>query len=67
MKITIPQNRPESKPRPTFPSVHLTDEAYDALFELSIKYNISMRQLASKLIVEACNNLEIDVGGEQDA
>lgn len=67
MKINIPMNRPESKPRPTFPSVHLTDEAYDALFELSIKYNISMRKLASMLIVEACNTWEIAEGGEQDA
>lgn len=65
MKINIPKNRP-ARPRPSVPSVNLTDEAYDVLYELSVKNNISMRQLASAIIVEACNNLDIVQGGEQD-
>jgi hypothetical protein len=43
--------------------VNLTDEAYDALNELSVKTNISMRQLASAIIVQAKDNLEIVKGG----
>ena len=62
MKISIPQNRP-TRPRPSVPSVNLTDEAYDALYELSIKNNISMRRLASAIIIEARDNLEIVRGG----
>ena len=36
MKISIPTNRP-ARPRPCTPSVNLTNEAYDALYELSVK------------------------------
>lgn len=66
MKITISQNMPE-RPRPQCPAVSLTDEAYDALYALSCKHNISMRTLANSIILEACNNLEIVQGGEQNA
>ena len=66
MKISIPTNRP-ARPRPCTPSVNLTNEAYDALYELSVKTNISMRQLASAIIIEARDNLEIVRGGANDA
>lgn len=65
MKINISQNRPE-RPRPKWPAISLTDEVYDVLYALSCKHNVSMRELASKIIIEACNNLEIEVGGEKD-
>lgn len=65
MKINIPTNRP-ARPRPSVPSVNLTDEAYDSLYELSVKTNISMRQLASAIIVQAKDNLEIVKGGGKD-
>ena len=67
MKINISQKKTPGCPRPTFPSVHLTDEAYDVLNDLSAKHNISMRQLASAIIVSAGPDIEIDQGGEQDA
>lgn len=65
MKINIP-NRP-ARQRPSIPSVNLTYEAYDALYELSLKTNISMRQLASAIIIESRDNLEIVQGGERNA
>ena len=66
MKISIPVNRP-ARPRPRVPSVNLTDEAYDALYELSVKTNVSMRRLASAIIIQSKDNLEIIKGGELDA
>ena len=62
MKITIPNNRPV-RPRPEVPTVSLTDEAYDILMDLSTEYNISMRRLASAIIVGAYGNIEIEKGG----
>lgn len=67
MKVTIPQNRPEQRPRPKWPAISLTDEAYDALYALSVQHNVTMRALANSIIIEACSNLEITQGGEQDA
>ena len=66
MKLTISQKKMPERPRPTFPTVHLTDEAYDVLNELSMKHNISMRQLASNIIIQVGPTLEIEQGGEQD-
>lgn len=65
MKINIPHNRP-ARTRPTVPSVNLTDEAYDALYALSLKHNVSMRQLASAIIIEARESIEIVRGGVHD-
>lgn len=45
------------------PTVSLTDEAYDILMDLSTEYNISMRRLASAIIVGAYGNIEIEKGG----
>lgn len=62
MKIKIHPSVP-NRIRPATPTVVLTDEAYDALFELSCKHNVSMRQLASALIVQAAaEGLEIVEG-----
>lgn len=64
MKINVP-GKNHARPRPTTPSVNLTDEAYDALYDLSIKNGISMRQLASAIITTARDSLEItkEIGG----
>lgn len=59
MKITIPSNK-APRPRPDIPTVSLTDEAYDVLVELSHEYNVSMRKLASAIIVGAYENIEIE-------
>ena len=67
MKINISQKKVPERPRPTFPTVHITPEAYDVLYELSIKHNISMRKLASVLITDIGPTLEIEQGGEDDA
>ena len=49
--------------RPTTPTVVLTDEAYDALLEMSDAHNVSMRQLASAIIVNAAlEGIEIEEG-----
>lgn len=66
MKITIPNNRPQ-RPRPDIPTVSLTDEAYDVLVELSHEYNVSMRRLASAIIVGAYENIEIEKEGVRHA
>jgi len=58
MKIHISEKR--RVPRPTQPAVSLSDEAYAALLSLSDKYNVSMRKLASEIILQACKNLEVE-------
>lgn len=56
MKIHISEDMIRRRtPRPTQPAVSLSDEAYTALLALSDKYNVSMRKLASAIILEACN------------
>ncbi len=57
MKINIHNNR--QRPRPDSPSVNLTPEAYDTLVTLAAQHNVSMRKLASEIIMEACKNLEV--------
>ena len=59
MKITLPGNS-APRPRPMVPTVCLTDEAYDILLSLSTDYNVSMRKIASAIIVSAFANLEIE-------
>lgn len=67
MKLNIsPKKKPE-RPRPKWPAISVTDEVYDALYAMSLKHNITMRALANSILLEACNNLEIVQGGEQDA
>ena len=62
MKIHISDEK--RVPRPTQPAVALSPEAYSALLELSNKNNVSMRKLASAIILEACNgSLEIEKVG----
>lgn len=63
MKISISAKKPE-RPRPGTPSVSLTLEAYDALMALSTRHNISMRKLASEIIMSALDNIEIEKEGE---
>lgn len=63
MKIKISSGKP-SRPKPDVPSVSLTHEAYDALMELSVKHNVSMRKLASEIIMSALDNIEIEREGE---
>ena len=61
MKIHIAEDiacRP--RPRPVQPAVSLCQEAYDKLLALSAKHNISMRKLANAIILEACENLEVE-------
>jgi hypothetical protein len=62
MKIKIPDNQ-VPRPRPMVPTVSLTDEAYDILMDLSTEYDVSMRKLASAIIVGAYGNIEIEKGG----
>ena len=64
MKIHISEKR--RVPRPTQPAVSLSDEAYAALLALSDKYNVSMRKLASAIILKACDNFEIEKAGDSD-
>ena len=53
--------------RPSTPTVVLTDEAYDALFQMSCKHNVSMRQLASAMIVQASiDGIEVEKGDEKN-
>ena len=60
MKIHI---TPE-KPRPAQPAVGLSKEAYARLIEMSDKHNVSMRRLASEIILKACDNLEVVIEDE---
>lgn len=53
-----------SKLRPTQPAVALSQEAYTALLDLSDKHNVSMRKLASEIILKACDNLEVVIEDE---
>lgn len=64
MKINISTKRPE-RPRPETPSVSLTPEAYSALLELSAKHNVSMRKLASVIIVQALAEIDIEIEGDE--
>ena len=62
MKIQIPTQK-KNRPRPAIPTVALTDEAYDALAALSSEYNVSMRTLASAIIIGARENIVIEKEG----
>ena len=62
MKIHIPSDK--RVPRPTQPSVSLSQEAYAALLALSDKHNLSMRKLASAIILEVCGKLEVEKSDE---
>lgn len=62
MKIQIP-GKQRNRPRPSVPTVALTNEAYDALAELSCNYDTSMRMLASAIIMSAYENIEIEKEG----
>ena len=60
MKILISEDmRKRQAPRPTQPAVSLSDQAYAALLAMSDKHNVSMRKLASTIILKACENLEV--------
>ncbi len=50
--------------RPAQPAVSLSDEAYTALLKLSDGCNVSMRKLASEIILKACDNLEVVIDDE---
>lgn len=58
MKLKIPPATPK-RIRPSTPTVVLTNEAYDALFDLSCKHNVSMRKLASEIVIQASKDLEV--------
>ena len=62
MKINITSVK--RVPRPTQPSVSLSQDAYIALLDMSDKHNISMRRLASEIILQACKNLEVEKSGK---
>lgn len=63
MKIKISNKKPQ-RPRPEAPSVSLTVEAYDALMALSVQHKVSMRKLASEVIMQAIEDLNVEVEGE---
>ena len=63
MKINISTKKPQ-RPKPETPSVSLTLEAYDALMELSVQHNVSMRKLASEIIMQAIADLKVEVDAE---
>ena len=65
MKINISPNRPK-RPKPETPSVSLTNEAYSALLELSARHNVSMRKLASVIIVQALAEIDIEIEGDAE-
>lgn len=67
MKINISPKKMPERPRPKWPAISLTDEVYDALYAMSLKHNVTMRALANNILLEACNNWEIAIGGERDA
>lgn len=58
MKITVSSGK-QRRPRPKSPNVNLTAEAYDTLLALSDQHGISMRKLASEIIMQASENLEV--------
>ena len=62
MKIQIPTNK-RNRPRPAVPTVALTNEAYDVLAELASEYDTSMRLLASAIIINAHECIEIEKEG----
>lgn len=63
MKLKLPPDVVRGRIRPATPTVVLTDEAYDALFKMSCDYNVSMRQLASAIIIHAATEgIEIKEG-----
>lgn len=65
MVLKIPPVSPR-RIRPSTPTVVLTDEAYDALFKLSCVHNVSMRQLASAMIIQAAEDgVEIIEKGDE--
>lgn len=59
MKILLPNDR-QRRPRPEIPTVSLTNEAYDVLVDLSHQYDTSMRKLASAIILNAYEHIEIE-------
>lgn len=63
MKISISNKKPD-RPKPATPSVSLSHEAYDKLMELSVQHNVSMRKLASEIIMQAIADLKIEVDDE---
>lgn len=66
MKVLI-RSKKRNRKRPATPTVALTDDAYDALIELSGFYDTSMRELASAIIVSAYQNIEnIDIEKEDN-
>lgn len=63
MRIKLPPDVVRGRIRPATPTVVLTDEAYDALLEMSDNSNVSMRQLASAIIIQAAEDgIEIAEG-----
>ena len=64
MKIQIPAKK-RNRPRPTVPTVALTDEAYDVLAELAADYDTSMRVLASAIIMSAHESIEVEKEGNK--
>ena len=63
MKIHISDDSYHPRTRPAQPAVSLSHDAYDKLIALSSKHNISMRKLASAIILEACDHLVIEKAG----
>lgn len=62
MKIQLPSKK-HNRPRPAIPTVALTDEAYDVLAEMAGTYDTSMRMLASAIILNAYEHIEIEKEG----
>ena len=61
MKLKLPQQATPNRVRPLTPTVVLTNEAYDALLDMSNKHDVSMRQLASAIIIQSAKEgIEID-------
>ena len=58
VKITVSCGK-QKRPRPKSPNVNLTAEAYDTLLALSDQHGVSMRKLASEIIMQASENLEV--------
>ena len=64
MKIKVPTKK-KGRKTPVFPSVSLTEEAYEVLVSLAAEYDISMRLLASAIITNAHENIEIEKEGNK--